>query len=520
MSERFDAIVVGAGAAGSLLASRLAEAGRRVLMLEAGPERSLQDLSSSLLWARRLKWGGAPVIETGTHPIGHNFNVGWGTGGAALHHYAVWPRLHPEDFTLASRHGRALDWPIDYADLRPWYDLIQQEVGISGDHEQESWRPEGEPYNQPAVPVFAHGSVIARGFAASGMRTAPLPLAIRTRGDATRAGCIWDGWCDAGCPIGALANPLVTYLPRALAAGASLRNRAMVSEILLDASGTRATGVAWHDADGGAHVAESDVVIVAASTVQNARLLLASRGRSPRGLGNGSDQLGRYVTIHLACPVYGLWDEETQCHMGATGGQLLNQDGYAKVREGGPFGSYQWMIAQAMKPNDLLGVAMSRVDLHGPALQDFMQRAARGFAMMTGVVEDQAQADNRVTLHDNSDQWGMPLAQVAHSCAEESLALWQFARDQGIDILRAGGASEAWAGGIGPMHNMGGTIMGNDPAASVTNSFGQCHEVPNVLVAGASLFPSSGAVNPTFTIHALAARSAAHLLGNWTDIAG
>jgi choline dehydrogenase-like flavoprotein len=139
--------------------------------------------------------------------------------------------------------------------------------------------------------------------------------------------------------------------------------------------------------------------------------------------------------------------------------------------------------------------------------------------MMTGVVEELPQADNRVSLLQRADRWGVPLAQVAHSCAEESIALWESARAQGLRVMQAGGAVEAWTGNIGPMHNMGGTMMGRDTASSVTNSYGQCHDVPNLLIAGASLFPTGGAVNPTFTIHALAARGMHHLLYNWSDIA-
>ena len=107
--SHYDAIVVGSGAAGSAMAARLSKGGKSVLILEAGPERTRDKLVSSQLWARRLKWNGAPVLEGGENPVGHAFNAGYGVGGAALHHYGVWPRLHEEDFEMSSRYGIGLD---------------------------------------------------------------------------------------------------------------------------------------------------------------------------------------------------------------------------------------------------------------------------------------------------------------------------------------------------------------------------------------------------------------------------
>ena len=101
--EEVDAIVVGSGAAGSVLAAKLAQGGRQVLILEAGPEVSPGDMYSSQIWARRLKWGGSPVIEKGAQPIVHGINAGWGTGGAATHHYGTWPRMHENDFAVKSQ---------------------------------------------------------------------------------------------------------------------------------------------------------------------------------------------------------------------------------------------------------------------------------------------------------------------------------------------------------------------------------------------------------------------------------
>ena len=521
LTDHYDAIVVGSGAAGSSMAARLAAGGKRVKILEAGADRTNDHLISSTLWARRLKWTGEPVLEDGANPVGHVFNAGRGVGGSAMHHYAVWPRMHPEDFNCRSTHDRGLDWPIEYEDLRPYYDLVQGESGIAGDADQEVWRPPGEAYPMPGVPLFEHGAILKKGFEARGLKTAPLPLAVTSQPYEDRNACIWDGWCDAGCPIGALANPLTIDIPKAVQAGAEIEAEAKVTRILTDQAGDRVTGVEFVGKTGRQEIL-ADLVVLAAFSVENPRLLLASAtARHPDGLANSSGSLGRFVTTHPAGLIYGLFDEETRCYMGAFGGQLVNQDGYDKQthRDAGAFGSYQWMIAQAVKPNDLLGIGPTRADLFGSDLKDFMGRAARSFATMTAVVEDLPVADNRVRLSaDRKDDQGVPLAQVTHTTHPESKALWQQVLLEGQDIFKAAGAKEVWTGPQGAMHIMGGTIMGDDPKTSVTNSFGQTHDLPNLVIAGPGLFPTSGGVNPTFTMHAVTARAAAHLLENWAAI--
>ncbi len=520
-SDKVDAIVVGSGAAGSAMAAKLAVGGKKVVILEAGPDRGNSDLISSGIWARRLKWNGAPVEETGDNPVGHVFNAGYGVGGSAMHHYAVWPRMHTEDFEMRSLHDRGQDWPISYTDLQPWYDQVQRESGIAGDAEQEIWRPPGEPYPMSPVPLFPQGAIIARGFEKQGMTTAPLPLAITTSKYNGRAVCIWDGWCDAGCPIGALANPLSTDLPIALAHGTVLRADATVSRILTNETGEYASGVEFFDATGAAGLLMADLVVLAAFSVQNPRIMLASAtDKHPAGLANSSGTLGQFIMSHPGALIYGLFDEKTDCHMGAFGGQLVNQDGYAKEAHAnvGAFGSYQWMIAQAVKPNDLLGIATTRPDLFGKDLQAFMTEAAQRFAGMTAVVEDLPSAENAVTLSDQTDRFGIPLARVFHTTHASSKSLWQAVLAEGQAIFKAAGAREVWTGPQAAMHIMGGTIMGDDPATSVCNDYGQTHDISNLVIAGAGLFPTSAGVNPTFTIHALAARSSAYLLQHWNSM--
>ncbi len=510
-------LVVGAGASGALMAAKLAQGGQDVLVLEAGPERTNEDLISSTIHARRLKWGGTPVIESGDHKVSYVFNAGFGVGGSAIHHYGVWPRLHPVDFDMQSKQGEGLDWPMAYGDLQPFYDDVQQEVGISGDANAEKWRPDGEAYPMPPVPVFKQGRLIAKGFAAKGMMTAPLPMAINSIPYKGRRACIWDGWCDAGCPIGALANPLATFLPQAKAAGAKMITDATVTKVLTNDEGTRCVG-AQAMINGEAVQVAADIVVLAAFSIQNPRLLLASATeKHPSGLGNRSSNLGKYIMTHPAGLVYGLFDEETQCSVGAFGGQLVNQDAYDNKnthQQAGGFGSYQWMIAQAVKPNDLLGIAITRPDLFGDKLDQFMHRAAKHFATMTAVVEDLPMASNRVTLSDELDSHGLPLAKVHHDSHPKTKALWQAALEEGKSVFDAAGAKEVWTGPQAAMHIMGGTVMGADPAQSVTDSFGQLHDIKGLFVAGPGLFPTSGGVNPTFTVNALAMRTVKHLLEN------
>jgi choline dehydrogenase-like flavoprotein len=511
-----DAIVVGSGATGSAMAAKLAEAGKRVVILEGGPSRDSGHLISSTLFARRLKWTGTPVLEDGKNPVGHVFNAGFAVGGSAMHHYAVWPRLHAEDFNMKSRHGKGLDWPLNYADLAPFYDEVQKEAGIAGDAEKEIWRPQGAPYPMPPVPVFPQGEVIARGFARVGKNVAPLPLAVTTTQYNGRAVCLWDGWCDAGCPIGALANPLTIFLPRATQAGATLIPDMLVTKVLTNAEGTRAIGVEAVGQDGSRHTVRADLVVLATFAIENPRLLLASaNAKHPQGLGNGAGLVGRYLMSHSAGLVFGLFDEDTQPYLGAFGGQLLNQDSYPKTTHAkrNAFGSYQWMIAQAVKPNDLLGIAPTRPDLFGQALHDFMKRATKGFAGMTAVIEDLPVADNRVTLAEQKDVHGVPLAKATHTCHEESTALWKAAIEEGKTVMHAAGAKEVWSAGQNPMHIMGGTIMGKSASDSVVNSYGQVHGVPNLVLTGPGVFPTSGGVNPTFTALALTFRAATR----WTS---
>lgn len=516
MKTNADLVIVGSGATGSLLAAKLAAAGKKVVILEGGPALTPNDLWSSQIWSRRIHGTPFPPLTSGTEPVGVTLNTAWGTGGSAMHHYACWFRLHPEDFAFRSHTGVGLDWPLTYDDLRPYYDRVQADVGISGDSKADIWSPPGEPYPLPALPILAQGTMLKKGFDALGIATAPTPQAILSQAKGDRAACILDGWCDAGCPIGALADPLATYLKQALAAGATLVNDAVVSRVLTDEKGKQATAVEYYDQNGSRRTIEAGVVALGAYAIENPRILLNSATNAhPHGLANSSGLVGAYMMTHIGGAIYGLFEGKTEPYKGRAGGEIWSQAQYATDKTRGFAGGFQWLGALAMKPNDLLGVAMTRVDLFGQPLDAFIKHASQHIASMAFIGHDLPVATNRVSLSDQKDHRGLPLAQVVHSTGDNGTKLRQAGLALGQKIMKAAGATEVWVLPTADQHIMGGTIMGRSPKESVTNAYGQTHDVRNLFVLGSSLFPTSGAVNPTFTISALTLRTADYLTQHW-----
>src|ERR1700761_374748 len=359
-NEKVDIVIVGAGASGSVYAAVLAKAGKKVVLLEAGPDWELSDLISSEIWGRRIKPAGAPILLEGNNPMAYSAQGGWGVGGAALHYYANFPRLLPTDFRIRSEHDRAHDWPISYADVAPYYDKVARDTGLSGDAKaEEQWRPAGEAYPMPPMKTFRNGDIWLKGFEASGIPMVHAPVGMNSVEYNGRPACLYDGWCHVGCPIGALANPQVTYLGEARNAGAEVRAFSTVTRVLTNAAGTKVTGVEYYDDKHEKQTQEASVVVLAAWAGQNPRLMLnSSTDKHPNGLANKSGLLGKYMMAHFASGTFALFDEDIENHMGTIGGQYFSYDRYDKARkEPGAFGSTFIVAGAAQKTSDLGGFA-------------------------------------------------------------------------------------------------------------------------------------------------------------------
>jgi choline dehydrogenase-like flavoprotein len=423
---------------------------------------------------------------------------------------------------MKSDHGRGLDWPITYADVAPYYDKAAREIGISGDAKAEDrWRPPGEPYPMPPLKTFRHGEVWVKGFNSVGITVAPGAVGVNSVPYKGREACIHDGWCGAGCPTGALANPQATLLGEARQKGAEVRPFAYVTRVLTNAQGTRVTGVEYFDEKKERQVQEANVVILAAFASQNPRIMFNSAtDKHPKGLSNASGLLGKYANAHAGATVSAQFDEDLQNHMGSFGYQFVSYDRHPKTTRKGAFGSTFWNTGAAQKPTDARGIANVRTDLFGKELDDFLKGGARGVARITAICEAVSDIENRMELDSEKDEFGFPLIRVTHSYGQDAHALFNAAIEEGIAIAKGAGAKEIWPGrGIGPQHLLGGTIMGKSVSDSVVNSFGQSHELPNLYVAGCGIFPTESSANPTFTLDALSFRGAEQLVEKWGSIA-
>ena len=520
--ERVDAVIVGAGASGSVFAATLARAGKKVVVLETGPDWQLSDLISSDFWGRRIKTAGAPFLLEGKNPFGYSYQSGWGVGGAALHYFANFPRLLPNDFKMKSEHNRGLDWPISYKDLAPWYDRVALDVGVAGDAKaEEAWRPAGKPYPMPPMRTFRHGEVWMKGCEAHGIRLVPACVGMNSTEYKGRPACIYDGWCHVGCPTGALSNPVITYLADARKAKAEVRPYSTVTRVLTDATGTKVTGVEYYDAARQRQVQPASVVVLAAWSAQNPRLLLNSATpKHPKGLANASGLVGKYIMCHFASGTWALFDEDVQNHLGTTGAQFMSYDRYSKTAHKSAFGSTFIVAGSAMKTSDLAGFANARVDLFGHELHSFMRRAARGLTRLNAFGEELPNIENRVELATDKDELGLPMGRIIHSYDQDAVGVWNANFEEGLAIAKAAGAKEMWSGrgNMPTIHLMGGTIMGTKAGNSVVNSYGQSHELPNLYVAGPGIFATAGASNPTYTIFALSLRGAEQLAAKWGTV--
>jgi choline dehydrogenase-like flavoprotein len=503
-ADEVDAVVVGCGAGGGVVLQRLARAGWRVVGFDAGPFWDPDtDWVSDEAGSHHLYWTDPRVISgTDPVPLGSN-NSGRGVGGSMVHFAGYTPRLHPSDFRTLSRDGVGADWPIGYGDLKPYYAAIEQELPVAG----ERW-PWGDPHGYPhrPHPVGGNGQTFLRGARKLGITAKVGPVAIPNGRFGNRPHCVYRGFCLQGCKVNAKASPLITHIPDALAHGAEIRADSMVARVDVDAHTGLARGV--HYIRGGIQrFQRARTVIVAGYSIETPRLLLNSASqRFPDGLCNDFDQVGRYVMVQGAPQTAGRLDAEIRMYK-APPPEVSSEEFY-ETDPGKPY--RRGFSVQTVSPLPITWAEHVAAQGHwGADLRRIMSDYVH-WACLGSLCEFLPLPDNRVTLAEETDRHGLPVAHLSYSQCDNDRALVDAARRVMEEILHAAGADEVMT--IGRYaHLVGGARMAADEERGVVDADCRSFAVQNLYIVDGSVLPTQGAANPALTIMAIAARAAARM---------
>ena len=500
-ADEVDFAIVGTGAGGATLAAKLAEAGFSVVAFDAGPFwRPLEDFASDeteqlkLFWTDdRLSGGDDPVV------LGAN-NSGRGVGGSTVHFSMVSLRFRPEWFKARSLLGYGVDWPLSYAEMAPYYDEVERALAVSGPIHYP-WGPRRGRYPYREHPLNAPGQLLAKGAEAMGIKWSTTPLATVSAPRGKSPPCVYRGFCINGCSTNAKQSALIVWIPRALKAGAEIRDLAMVGRIEVDKGG-RATGVHYRREDQWRFQRARNVV-VAGYAIETPRLLLASACAAfPNGLANSSGLVGTHLMVHGGNAVWGTFEQEVRWNKAPPNTAVSEHWNYtdeAKDFHGG----YAFMCLGPL-PREWSQTVATTKQLWGEALRAEMAK----YNHMSGlgaVCESDPRACNRVELADDQDQHGLRIPRVTYAFSDNDRRLQAHAIGFLSKTLQAAGGKDIWSS-EDTSHLMGSCRMGDDPANSVVNADGRSWDIPNLWICDGSLFCTSGGVNPSLTIQALACR--------------
>ncbi|MFD1588558.1 GMC family oxidoreductase [Halorientalis brevis] len=534
-SDRADVCVVGAGPAGALVAHRLASRGYAVVVLEAGPRFEFESRDERMERAIRPGHDERSVWDMGGERDRFTSSGSWfyplnharvkGVGGSTLHWQGMVMRHHESDFERRTRDGVAADWPIDYGDLQSYYADAESELGVAGASDNPFAPPREEPYPLPAFEPSYSDSLFAEACERLGVTMHSVPNARNSEGYDGRSPCVGYGTCKPVCPSGAKYSADV-HVEKAEAEGARVIDRAPVQRLVTGDSGERVDAAVYATPDGTEHRQEAREFVLACGGIETPRLLLLSESSDhPDGLANSSGAVGRYFMEHLFAGAGGVLDRRTrQNHVGF----LTSECHQFYENPGQPTSGTESGIPG--RDADLGPIKLEFLNYAGPSpvemaldatewgddLLGQLQGAYGNHVAMGGLVGQLPRKENRITLDaSTTDDHGNPVPEIQWSVDARTKRTIERANEIQRAILTELGVEDVSV--IGPdatgpaYHHMGTTRMGTDPAGSVVNPQLRTHDVTNLSIASSSVFVTSGAMNPTLTIAALALKCADHV---------
>lgn len=525
---KVDVLVVGAGASGAAFTWSLARAGINVMCLEQGrwinsneypTTRTDWELSRNKEFAkdpnvRRLPED-YPInsINSPIAPLMYN-----AVGGSTIHWSAQFPRLKPSDFRVKTFDNVADDWPFTYHDLEKYFDINDRMMGVAGITGDPMYPPKSSRQTGP-LPLDKAGSVIVKGLDKLGWHWWPSDAAILTEPYDDRLPCNNCGPCELGCVRGSKGSTDITYWPKAIKMGAILKTHARVKEISVSPEGL-ADGVIYFDAKGDIQKQEAQIVVLACNGIGTPRLLLNSVSRKfPGGLANSSGLVGRNLMFHPYAMVMGIFEEDLESYKGPASCSIISQEFHETDLKQGFVRGFTFQIGRGGAPlHTALGSQPGyRIPWGSNHREKFTERYSHNLNISV-CGEDLPEQHNRVVLdHNLKDSHGIPGARIEYTLGTNSSKIMDKGIERAKEALQAAGAYEVV---INPLlresgwHLLGTTKMGGNSDNSVVDGVGRAHDVKNLFIIDGSVFVTSGSVNPTSTIQAIALYIADHVKNN------
>ena len=553
METNYDAIVVGTGISGGWAAKELCEKGLKTLVLERGPMvKHIEDYPTMNDDPWDYKTGDVITNETRktqgkqsrteyttkesskhffVNDLEHPYNEierfdwmrGYHVGGRSLTWGRQSYRLTDFDFEANIKEGIAIDWPIRYKDLAPWYNYVEGYIGVSGQNVGLPQFPDGnylkpmelncvEDHLRESISKNYKDRILTIG------RTAIITEG--TKPGLGRMSCQYRARCMRGCPFGAYFSSNSSTLPAAEKTGnMALRPNSIVHEVIYDSNNKKASGVRVIDTETKkTYEFNAKVIFLCASAVASTSILMQSKSDAfPNGLGNSSDQLGRNIMDHhLDVGASAKTDDfKSQYYFGRRNNGIY----IPRFRNiGGSTNRKDFLRGYGYQGGGSRNAWTDKVTelSYGTEFKKEILKPGIWSIGLGGFGEVLPYEDNRMTLdYEKLDNWGLPTVTFNATIKENELNMRKDMKQQAMEMLEnAGfkdveGHDDAYAIGLG-IHEMGTARMGHDARSSVLNKYNQVHEVPNVFVTDGSAMTSAGNVNPSLTYMALTARAADH----------